>query len=250
MMTKIEWTNETWNISAGCTKMTDGCKNCYAEKMAKRLQAVGVKGYENGFDFNLMPWNLDKPEKIKKPSMIFVNSMSDLFHEEMPYDYLEKVFDVINKNRQHTFQILTKRYIRMYTYFLRRPVPDNIWVGVSISDKSDIKLQLTFLRNIRATVKFVSFEPLLANVGDIYLNGIDWVIVGGESGSNGRQMKKEWVLNIKRQCDEQGVPFFFKQWGTWGEDGKKRSKRLNGRMLNGKVYDAMPEIETELMDLK
>ena len=239
---KIEWTDATWNPSTGCNKITPGCKNCYAEVMAKRLQAMGAPGYENGFEFTLMPDRLELPKKIKKPTKFFVNSMSDLFHEKMPYDFLDKVFETIDLTPKHQYQILTKRENILEHYFKSRKVPKNVWLGVTV-ENSNCKNRIDILRNIDAEIRFLSIEPLIENVGKLNLDNIHWVIVGGESGHKARPMKPEWAIDIQKQCDEQGVAFFFKQWGTWGEDGVKRSKKANGRILLGKEWNEEPEIE-------
>ena len=238
--TKIEWTEETWNPSTGCTKISAGCQNCYAETMAVRLKAMGTPGYINGFKFSLMPDRLNQPLKKKKPTKYFVNSMSDLFHEEMPLEYLNDIIKIIKQTPQHIYQILTKREDSMYTYFKNRSLPNNVWLGVTVDNKTSGLPRIDKLRNLNASIKFLSIEPLLENLGKIDLTGIDWVIVGGESGSKARPMKEEWVLNIKNQCKEQNVAFFFKQWGTWGVDGIKRNKKVNGRLLKGKVFEEYP----------
>ena len=242
MAHKIEWTEQTWNPSAGCTKISAGCQNCYAETMGIRLQAMGVEGYENGFKFNIVPSRLNEPLKKKKPSVFFVNSMSDIFHKDMPLDYLNKIFDVIEQTPQHTYQVLTKRADRMQEYFLRRQVPKNIWLGVTVDNKKEGLPRIDFLRNIDATVLFISIEPLLEDLGEMNLTNIDWVIVGGESGNKARPMEKEWVINIKQQCEQKDVAFFFKQWGTWGADKVKRNKKLNGKELDGKIWHQFPEV--------
>lgn len=238
---KIEWTEETWNPTTGCNKVSAGCKHCYAEVMANRLKAMGAPGYENGFEFSIMPERLEQPLKKKKSTKYFVNSMSDLFHEKMPIEFLNKIMGVIDLTPQHVYQILTKREDAMFDYFQNRHVPENIWLGVSVEDKKSGVPRIDKLRNIDATIKFLSVEPLLEDIGEIDLTGIHWVIVGGESGAKARPMKKEWALNIKRQCEEQNVAFFFKQWGTWGADGVKRSKKSNGRILEGKEWSSYPE---------
>jgi protein gp37 len=238
---KIEWTEQTWNPSVGCDKVSAGCKNCYAEIMAIRLKAMRTKGYENGFEFTLMPDRLEQPLKIKKPTKFFVNSMSDLFHEKMPFAYLDMIFDVIEQTPQHTYQILTKREKIMAEYFADNVLPKNVWLGVTVED-SDTKQRIDYLRNINAAIRFISMEPLLEDVGKLNLEKINWVIVGGESGVRARPMQQDWVLNIREQCDKQDVAFFFKQWGTWGADGIKRNKKVNGRVLNGKTYDEYPEL--------
>lgn len=239
---KIEWTEQTWNPSAGCTKISSGCKNCYAESMANRLQAIGVKGYENGFEFNIVPSRLGEPLKRKKPTVFFVNSMSDIFHEDMPLDYLDKIFDVIKKTPHHTYQILTKRADKMFKYLSNRTIPSNIWLGVTVEDKKNGVPRIDKLRQLNATVLFLSVEPLLENLGEINLDNIDWVIVGGESGNKARAMDESWVLNIKKQCAEKDIAFFFKQWGTWGADKVKRNKKENGKKLDGQIWQQFPEI--------
>jgi protein gp37 len=239
--TKIEWTEETWNPTTGCTKVSAGCKNCYAETMANRLKAMRAPGYENGFEFSMMPERLEQPLKKKKSTKYFVNSMSDLFYEDMPDSYLDDVFNVIEKTPQHIYQILTKRQDRMSKYFRNRSIPKNIWLGVTAEDRKSGLPRIDKLRNIKATIKFLSIEPLLEDLGEINLNGIDWVIVGGESGPKARPMDEQWAINIKLQCEQQNVAFFFKQWGTWGSDGIKRNKKSNGRILLGKEWSEYPE---------
>lgn len=238
---KIEWTEETWNPTTGCNKVSPGCKFCYAEVLSKRLKAMRASGYENGFEFTIMPDRLGQPLQKKKPTKYFVNSMSDLFHEDMPNWFLDRIMEVIDLTPQHIYQILTKREDAMFDYFQNRSVPENIWLGVSVEDKKYGVPRIDKLRNIDATIKFLSVEPLLEDIEEIDLNGIDWVIVGGESGVRARPMKEEWALNVKKQCEEQEVAFFFKQWGTWGADGVKRSKKSNGRILEGKEWNEYPE---------
>ena len=211
--------------------------------MAKRLQAMGAKGYENGFDLSILPERLAEPLKRRKPTTYFVNSMSDLFHNGIPFEFLDQVFDVIRQTPQHTYQILTKRSARMRKYFSLRVVPANAWLGVSVENREYGLQRVDDLREIKAGVRFLSVEPLLEDVGEIDLCGIHWVIVGGESGPKARLMKTEWVETIKDQCEQDGVAFFFKQWGGWGADGKKRPKRDNGRILAGKTWDGMPSLE-------
>ena len=249
MAHKIEWTEQTWNPSAGCTKISSGCKNCYAESMAIRLHAMGTVGYENGFQFNTVPSRLNEPLKKKKPTIYFVNSMSDLFHENMPVDYLNKIFDVIEKTPQHTYQVLTKRSDRMFKYLNQRKVPKNVWLGVTVENKKEGLPRIDKLRKLEATVLFLSIEPLLEDLGQINLDKIDWVIVGGESGNRARAMEKEWVVNIKKQCEEKDVAFFFKQWGTWGADKVKRNKKLNGKEINGEIWHQYPEILEQQFEL-
>ncbi|MFC3284448.1 DUF5131 family protein [Litchfieldella rifensis] len=243
----IEWTEHTWNPMTGCTKVSPGCKHCYAEEMAKRLKAMGTPGYENGFELSLLIERLDQPLRRKKPTKYFVNSMSDLFHEAVPDQFLDKVFDVIDRTPQHTYQILTKRADRMADYFWRHKVPENAWLGVSVEDKKYGVPRIEHLRAVDATVRFLSVEPLLEDIGVVELADIHWVIVGGESGRNARPLKEEWVDNIRRQCETQDVAFFFKQWGTWGADGKKRNKKANGREFQGRVWDEMPRISIKTL---
>src|SRR5208337_3302825 len=238
--TSIEWTEQTWNPTVGCSKISPGCAHCYAEVMARRLKAMRVKGYENGFQLTLLPYRLHEPLNRTRPTVYFVNSMSDLFHEEIPYYYIRQVFDVIQQAPQHTFQVLTKRVERMAEFFKNYEPPRNAWLGVTVEDKKHGLPRLEWLREVPAFIRFVSVEPLLEDLEKITLQGIHWVIVGGESGLKARQMKPEWVLNVKHQCEQQKVVFFFKQWGGWGADGKKRAKKHNGRLLEGRTWDAVP----------
>lgn len=237
---KIEWTEQTWNPSVGCNKVSAGCKNCYAEVMAMRLQAMKTKGYENGFEFKIIPERLSQPFNVKKPTRFFVNSMSDLFHEKMPYEYLDEIFEVIRKTPQHTYQILTKREQNMAEYLKTKVLPENVWLGITVENKASVN-RIKYLQNIEATIRFLSVEPLLEDLGKLNLEDIHWVIVGGESGNRARPMLSEWAINIKEECEKQDVAFFFKQWGTWGSDGVKRSKKVNGRILAGKVWDKYPK---------
>ncbi len=246
---KIEWTEQTWNPSAGCSKTSAGCKNCYAESMAIRLQAMGVEGYENGFKFNIVPNRLNDPFKRKKPTVYFVNSMSDIFHEQMPEEYLNQIFDVIENTPHHTYQVLTKRADRMYDYFSKREIPKNIWLGVTVDNQKEGLPRIDFLRKLNATVLFLSVEPLLEDLGKMNLTNIDWVIVGGESGNRARPMDKAWVVNIKKQCENDNIAFFFKQWGTWGADKVKRNKKLNGKELDGQVLQKFPKVIEEQFDM-
>lgn len=239
--TSIEWTEQTWNPVAGCSKVSPGCKHCYAEKMAHRLKAMGVKGYENGFDITLVPDRIEQPLNRKIPTTWFVNSMSDLFHESVPFEYIDRVFDVMKQADQHIFQVLTKRAERMAEYFQNKSLlPDHIWLGVSVEDKKYGIPRIDFLRQTPAKIKFLSVEPLLEYLGIIDLSEIDWVIVGGESGNKARRMMPFWVEDIHRQCQQSQVPFFFKQWGSWSSDGIVRNKKVNGRLLHGKHWDEMP----------
>ncbi|MHB8562628.1 MAG: DUF5131 family protein [Acidiferrobacteraceae bacterium] len=239
---KIEWTEQTWNPTVGCTKISPGCKHCYAETMAKRLHAMGARGYEHGFRLTLMPDRLSGPLERQKPTVYFVNSMSDLFHEKVPFKYIQQVFGVMSQASQHTFQVLTKRAERMAEFCNSREVPPNVWLGVSVENKEYGVPRMSVLQKIDAGVRFLSVEPLLEDLGEIDLTGIHWVIVGGESGHKARPIRQEWIDSIKQQCDQAGVAFFFKQWGTWGADGQKRSKKGNGRRYRGKVWDAMPAL--------
>jgi len=238
--TSIEWTEQTWNPAVGCTKVSPGCAHCYAEMMAKRLKAMGVNGYQNGFRVTLLPGRLEEPVRRRKPTMYFVNSMGDLFHDEIPESYLRRVLAVIRQAPHHMFQILTKRADRMAEFFSRNYLPRNVWLGVTVEDRAYGLPRLDYLRRVSASVRFVSAEPLLEDLGVVDLTGLHWIIVGGESGPKARPMKCEWVRSIKGQCDAKGVPFFFKQWGAWGADGKKRTKRDNGRLLDGRTWDAVP----------
>lgn len=239
-VSRIEWTEQTWNPTIGCTKVSPGCAHCYAEIMAKRLKAMGTKGYENGFQLTLLPYRLIEPLNRKTPTVYFVNSMSDVFHEDVPFDYIDQIFEVVEKSPQHTFQILTKRAARMAEYFAGKKAPDNAWLGVSVEDREFGLPRIEELRSVDAKVRLLSSEPLLESLGEIDLTGIHWVIVGGESGPHARPMKQEWVEEILSQCQTSDVPFFFKQWGAWGQDGRKRAKKQNGRQLNGRIWDQMP----------
>lgn len=237
---RIEWTEQTWNPTVGCTKISAGCKHCYAETMAKRLKAMGTPGYENGFALQLLPQRLQDPLKRKKPTIYFVNSMSDLFHERIPDAYIDQVLDVIGQTPHHTYQVLTKRAARMARYFRNRAAPRNAWLGVSVENQKHGAPRIEHLRRVPAHIRFLSVEPLLEDVGNLNLAGIHWVIVGGESGPKARPMRQEWADSVRLQCEAQQVAFFFKQWGGWGADGQRRAKSANGRELNGKTWDQMP----------
>ncbi len=239
---KIEWTEATWNPSVGCDKVSAGCKNCYAETMAKRLQAMGTAGYEDGFAFKMLESRLEIPLKIKKPTVFFVNSMSDLFHADMSFEFLDAVFATIRATPRHTYQILTKRAAIMADYFESRDVPRNVWLGVSVENANNLG-RIETLRAIDAPLRFLSLEPLLGSLGQLNLDGIHWVIVGGESGTGARPMQPDWASEIQQQCADQNVPFFFKQWGAWGADGVKRSKKANGRILRGQEWNEEPTYE-------
>ena len=230
--TKIEWTESTWNPVTGCTKISDGCLNCYAERMAKRLKAMGQPNYKNGFELAIHPNSLQLPLRWKKPQMIFVNSMSDLFHKKVPITYVKKVFGVMNLVDWHTFQVLTKRADRLLKLNSKLNWAKNIWMGVSVENK-DCLNRIDDLRLTDAKTKFISFEPLLGPLPKINLKGIDWVIIGGESGPGARPMNPKWVTNLRDQCLKQKVPFFFKQWGGV-------NKKKTGRLLNGRTWNEMP----------
>ncbi len=240
--TTIEWTEQTWNPTTGCTKISPGCKHCYAEAMANRLQRMGASGYENGFQLSLMKERLEQPLRRQKPTLYFVNSMSDLFHEGIPNAFLDEVFEVIDNTPRHTYQILTKRSSRMRDYFIGRTPPANAWLGVSVEDQEHGVPRIDDLRQVNASIRFLSAEPLLEDLGPINLSDIHWVIVGGESGPKARPMQSEWVEKIYQQCKQTKTAFFFKQWGGWGADGKRRPKKANGRLFNGRVWNEMPSM--------
>lgn len=240
--TSIEWTEQTWNPITGCSKISPGCFNCYAEVMARRLTAMGAPGYENGFEVTLHPSRLAEPLKRKKPTIYFVNSMSDLFHTAIPDSYIKQVFGIMKNTPQHVYQVLTKRHNRMAKFFESYDPPENAWIGVTVENRKNGLPRIDKLRTVNAKVRFLSVEPLLECLNEVDLRDIHWVIVGGESGPKARPMQQEWVLNVKEQCERQDVSFFFKQWGTWGSDGVKRYKKNNGRLLEGKMWDGMPEI--------
>jgi protein gp37 len=229
---KIEWTESTWNPLTGCNKISPGCKFCYAERMAFRLKAMGSPNYKNGFELAMHNRVLEQPLNWKSPQTIFVNSMSDLFHEKVPFDFIEKVFTTMLQASWHRFQILTKRSERLLELSSKLEWPENVWMGVSI-ENNDYRYRIEHLRSTRAHIKFLSCEPLLGPLTDLNLAKIDWVIVGGESGPKARFLKPSWVVDIRDQCLNQKVPFFFKQWGGI-------NKKKNGRKLEGKIWDQMP----------
>lgn len=229
---EIEWTESTWNPVTGCTKVSPGCKHCYAERLAERLQAMEQPNYRNGFELTLQPHMLDKPLRWRKPQTIFVNSMSDLFHHLVPVDYIRQVFEVMAKAHWHTFQVLTKRSERLAQIAPQLPWPRNVWMGVSVESMRYVE-RIKDLQGTRAALKFLSLEPLLGPLPTLPLVGIDWVIVGGESGPGAREMHPAWATAIRDQCHIAGVPFFFKQWGG-------RNKKRAGRLLDGKTWDQMP----------
>jgi protein gp37 len=228
----IEWTESTWNPVTGCTKISEGCRHCYAATMAKRLVAMNNPRYKNGFNVTLHHDLIELPLHWKKPRRIFVNSMSDLFHKDVPFDFILEIFKTMEKASWHTFQILTKRSDRLAEIANHLPWPPNVWQGVSVEDQR-VVYRIDDLRKVPAQVRFLSVEPLIGPLDHINLNGIHWVIVGGESGPGARPMKEEWVRSIMQQCREQNVAFFFKQWGGV-------QKHRNGRMLDGRTYDEYP----------
>ncbi len=229
---KIEWTEATWNPVTGCSKISDGCKNCYAERLASRLRVMGSARYRNGFDITLHADLLEMPKRWRRPRVVFVNSMSDLFHDHVPVEFIQRVFDTMQSCPQHTFQVLTKRTARLRAIADKLPWPKNVWMGVSVENAA-VMHRIDDLRAVPAAVRFLSCEPLLGPMPDLRLESIHWVIVGGESGPHARPMDKAWVMGILRQCRQAGVPFFFKQWGGVRKD-------LTGRKLNGRTYDEMP----------
>ena len=230
----IEWTEATWNPLTGCTKVSQGCKNCYALRMSRRLKAMGNPKYANGFELTIHEDQLQVPLKWSKPRVIFVNSMSDLFHEDVPLPFIQKVFGVMREANWHTFQVLTKRAERLSDISGSLDWPDNVWMGVSV-ENSDCMFRIDHLRATGARTRFLSLEPLLGPLHGLNLSGIDWVIVGGESGPRSRPVKKEWVIDIRDQCRRSRVPFFFKQWGGFNKKG-------NGRTLEGRTWDEMPDL--------
>lgn len=233
----IEWTEMTWNPTTGCSKISAGCKFCYAEIMSKRLQAMGVEKYKDNFEVRIHPEALKIPYTWKSSKVVFVNSMSDLFHEDIPLDFIQQVFKVMNENPQHVFQVLTKRAERLLELHNELKWTHNIWMGVSV-ENDKVRNRIDSLRQTNARVKFLSLEPLLGPLKNLNLINIDWVIVGGESGHKPRKMSPDWVLEIHEQCLEYKVAFFFKQWGG-------KNKKASGRILNGRTYDEMPEIELQ-----
>ena len=234
----IEWTDATWNPVTGCTKISAGCDNCYAERFAERFRGVIGHPYEQGFDLTLRPERIDQPLAWRRPRMIFVNSMSDLFHKHVPFAFVDGVFDTMERAGWHTFQLLTKRSSLMRKYvnarYKERPVPSHIWLGVSVEDGTKLS-RVQHLRDTHASIRFLSVEPLIGPVGEIDLNGIHWVIVGGESGPKARPMRSEWALEIRDQCVKDGVPFFFKQWGGL-------RPKSGGRLLDNEEWNEFPEM--------
>ncbi len=236
--TRIEWTELTWNPTTGCNKVSQGCKFCYAEVMARRLKAIGLEKYRNGFELNLHEEALKIPYSWKQPKIVFVNSMSDLFHKDIPLEFIQRVFNVMNDNPQHVFQVLTKRADILLKYHKELDWTHNIWMGVSVENEKSLS-RINLLRRTNAKVKFLSCEPLIGPLSNLNLKKIDWVIVGGESGRRPRPMKPEWVYEIQNKCLETNVPFFFKQWGG-------TNKKKTGRVLKGRTYSEMPMVKNLL----
>lgn len=229
---RIEWTESTWNPLTGCTKISPGCKHCYAERMAKRLQAMNQPNYVNGFKLTMHEHVLEKPLEWKTPQVIFVNSMSDLFHKDVPLEFIQRVFDTMKRAHWHQFQVLTKRSERLAELSPYLEWTDNIWMGVSVENEK-YTFRIDDLRKTGAKIKFLSVEPLIGPISKMNLKGINWVIVGGESGPGARPLEREWVVNIRDQCLKAKVPFFFKQWGGV-------QKKKTGRLLDGRTWDQMP----------
>lgn len=232
--TGIEWTDATWNPVTGCSKVSSGCRNCYAERMARRLMAMGNPNYVHGFRVSTHEHMLDLPLRWRTPRAVFVNSMSDLFHEEVPLSFIKRVFDVMNRAKWHRFQILTKRSERLLELSSQLEWSPNMWMGVTVEDQSAL-FRVQHLVSTPAQVKFLSCEPLLGPLDGLDLSGIHWVIVGGESGPRARPMERDWVCDVKETCSRYGVPFFFKQWGG-------TNKKKAGRLLDGRTYDQLPAI--------
>jgi protein gp37 len=237
----IEWTEATWNPTTGCTKISPGCKNCYAEKLSKRLKAMGVKKYQNEFQFTEQPDDLELPLTWKKSKKIFVNSMSDLFHEQSRMEFIANCFHTMIQADWHIYQVLTKRshtmlkFSELFESYFGKKIPSHIWMGVSVENE-DYVWRIDELRKVHCNTRFISFEPLIGSVGEINLKGIDWAIIGGESGHNYRNVDRNWILEIIEQCKKQNVPVFFKQWGGI-------RPKSNGREIDGHTYDEYPQIK-------
>lgn len=238
----IEWTEATWNPTTGCSKISTGCKNCYAEKLSKRLKAMGLKKYKNNFEFTEHPQDLNLPLTWKKPKKVFVNSMSDLFHEHSRMEFIGSCFDVMLKANHHVYQILTKRpdtmadFSKFFKNYFGDTIPPHLWMGTSVENE-DFQWRIDALREVKCHTRFLSIEPLLGSMGKMDLSNIDWVIIGGESGSNFRPVKKEWIVDVIKQCKKQKVAVFFKQWGGF-------RPKSGGRTLNGKIYDQYPNVQS------
>lgn len=240
----IEWTNATWNPVTGCSKLSPGCDNCYAERFSERFRGVAGHPFEQGFDLRLLPHKLEQPLDWKKPKMVFVNSMSDLFHKQVPKKYIQAVFDTMERADWHVFQVLTKRSSLMRNFvnerYADRSAPENVWLGTSVEDRSR-RSRIGHLRNTNASVRFLSIEPLIGEPGELALDGIDWVIVGGESGPRARPMELEWARSVRDQCIAQRVPFFFKQWGGY-------RPKAGGRELDGVTWSEFPTLSESAPD--
>lgn len=234
----IEWTEATWNPVTGCSEVSPGCAHCYAKIFAERFRGVPGHPYESGFNLQLRPDRLGQPQRWRQPRVIFVNSMSDLFHERVPESYIGQVFDAMSDVPRHTFQVLTKRAERVAELASDLPWPENVWMGVSVENQRWTERSAS-IRSVPAAVRFLSCEPLLGPL-ELDLTGIDWVIVGGESGPRSRRMKPEWARSIRGQCEDADVPFFFKQWGAYDEAGVRRGKGAAGRLLDEQTWDEMP----------
>jgi protein gp37 len=238
---QIEWTEATWNPTTGCTKISPGCKNCYAEKLSKRLNAMGVKKYKNNFKFTEQPQDLELPLTWKKPKKIFVNSMSDLFHEDARMEYIGRCFNIMLKGNHHSYQVLTKRpqtmaeFSDLFENYFGDKIPPHIWMGTSIENEDHV-WRIDALKQVKCNTRFLSIEPLLGPMGKMNLTDIDWVIIGGESGINFRPVMKEWIVDIIKQCKKQKVAVFFKQWGGF-------RPKTGGRLIDGKTYDQYPEVQ-------
>jgi protein gp37 len=230
--TAIEWTQATWNPVTGCSKISPGCAHCYAETFAERWRGVPDHPYEQGFDLRLWPSRLDLPLRWKRPRLVFVNSMSDMFHEDVPLDFVKDVYDVMVRAPQHCFQLLTKRHERLAELAPELPWPENLWIGVSIENRRFVT-RADYLREVPAAVRFISAEPLLGPLEGLDLDGIDWLIAGGESGPKHRRIDADWIRDLRDRCNSEGVPFFFKQWGG-------RTSKAGGRLLDGRTWDEMP----------
>ena len=234
---KIEWTEATWNPVTGCHKVSPGCAHCYAETFAERFRGVPGHPYEQGFDLRLWPQRLEIPLRWKQPRLVFVNSMSDLFHEQVPVEYIRDVFEVMSAATQHRFQILTKRHERLAELAVELPWPPNVWMGVSIENRRFVH-RADYLRRVPASVRFISAEPLLGPLEGLDLSAVDWLIAGGESGFRHRPMREDWVLELRDRCVAEGVAFFFKQWGG-------RTSKSGGRLLAGRTWDELPQVPVD-----
>ena len=237
----IEWTEATWNPTTGCTKISSGCKNCYASTLSKRLKVMGIKKYKNEFEYTEHPQDLELPLTWKKPRKIFVNSMSDLFHQKSKMEFVGKCFHVMMQANWHTYQVLTKRPTKMaefsvlFNKYFGHDIPQHIWMGTSVENRDNVR-RIDELRKVKCNIRFISFEPLIESVGEINLDGIDWAIIGGESGYGFRPVKKEWIMEIIRQCKKQKVSVFFKQWGGI-------RPKSGGPLINGRTYDEYPQVK-------